>query len=399
MAVALNLQRCGLSVTVIDAQNPERPASRGNAGHIAVEQIAPLASLSTLKGAPQRLVAAHGGLSLPLRQLPRWLPFSLRLAAAAAPGRFAAGKAALGALLTQAMPAWLRHAAAIDRPDILRQEGHFIAWCAPKNAARRRRAWLEADHGTASFRDADAEELDALHALCGKPIAGAVRCIGSGQILDLDTLSAATMTAFKAAGGTFIPAHAIALPRDGGRASVALSDGTRITADAVIVTAGVMSRPLLEQHGHKVPMIAERGYHLEYDPERWPASMPPVVFEEHALIVTRFAETVRACSFIEFSSPQAPADPVKWDRIAHSVRELRLAMDRPVSQWMGARPTLPDYLPAIGTSQRAANLYYAFGHQHLGLTLAPITGEIVAALVAGRTPPMPLAPFDLERFA
>ena len=65
---------------------------------------------------------------------------------------------------------------------------------------------------------------------------------------------------------------------------------------------------------------------------------------------------------------------------------------------MGARPTLPDYLPAIGRSRRAPNLYYAFGHNHLGLTLAAITGELAAALIAGEAPTLNLAPFDLGRF-
>jgi D-amino-acid dehydrogenase len=74
-------------------------------------------------------------------------------------------------------------------------------------------------------------------------------------------------------------------------------------------------------------------------------------------------------------------------------------MEGPVAEWMGARPTLPDYLPAIGVSRRADNLYYAFGHQHLGLTLAAVTGELVAALMGGTTPAVDLAPFDLDRFA
>ena len=74
-------------------------------------------------------------------------------------------------------------------------------------------------------------------------------------------------------------------------------------------------------------------------------------------------------------------------------------MEGPVAEWMGARPTLPDYLPAIGASRRADNLYYAFGHQHLGLTLAAVTGELVAALMGGATPAVDLTPFDLDRFA
>src|SRR3546814_961170 len=83
------------------------------------------------------------------------------------------------------------------------------------------------------------------------------------------------------------------------------------------------------------------------------------------MIVTRFADTVQAASFVEFHSPGAPPDPRKWDRLERHVRELGLPFNPPFTRWMGARPTLPDYLPAIGRSRRVGNLVYAFGHQHL----------------------------------
>src|SRR3546814_16712274 len=113
------------------------------------------------------------------------------------------------------------------------------------------------------------------------------------------------------------------------------------------------------------------------------------------MIVTRFADTGQAASFVEFHSPGAPPDPRKWDRLERHVRELGLPFNPPFTGWMGARPTLPDYLPAIGRSRRVGNLVYAFGHQHLGLTLAAVTGELVRALLEQERPTVALAPFDL----
>src|SRR3546814_14181331 len=83
------------------------------------------------------------------------------------------------------------------------------------------------------------------------------------------------------------------------------------------------------------------------------------------MFVTRFADTVQAASFVEFHSPGAPPDPRKWYRLERHVRELGLPFNPPFTRWMGARPTLPDYLPAIGRSRRVGTLVYAFGHQHL----------------------------------
>jgi len=123
-----------------------------------------------------------------------------------------------------------------------------------------------------------------------------------------------------------------------------------------------------------------------------------VVFEDRSMIVTRFAQTLRACSFVEFADVNAPPDSRKWERLTKHVRDLGLPFGESPSRWMGARPTLPDYLPAIGRSRRAENLLYAFGHQHLGLTLGPATGQAIAALALGQPSGFSLTPFDVERF-
>lgn len=116
------------------------------------------------------------------------------------------------------------------------------------------------------------------------------------------------------------------------------------------------------------------------------------------MIVTRFASGVRAASFVEFGRADRPADPRKWARLRKHVAALGLSFRLPGREWMGARPTLPDYLPAIGRSRYAHNLLYAFGHQHLGLTLAAITGEAVGAIARGEPSPVDLGPFDIDRF-
>ena len=107
---------------------------------------------------------------------------------------------------------------------------------------------------------------------------------------------------------------------------------------------------------------------------------------------------MQAASFVELGTVDGPPDTRKWERLEQHVGDLGLAIGGPFTRWMGSRPTLPDYLPAIGRSRRGDNLFYAFGHQHLGLTLAPVTAEIVAGMITGHPDPIDMAPFDLERF-
>ncbi len=389
LSCASALLQAGHAVTVLEPDPARGAASWGNAGHIATEQVAPLASRASLRSAWGRRFAAGGALDLPVREVGAWLPFALRFLAAARPDRFRAGSDALRALLAEALPAWQR---ATWAGGLMKTAGHFAVWNDSAKAATGKAAWRAADIGTARVADAALHDILRIEGVTGAPIASALHFSGTGQIADLDQLAAALERDIVRRGGRILRERG-ALIVERGKAQVPGHD-----SDLVLVAAGVGSKPLVERAGHHAPIIAERGYHIRAAAEDWPADLPPIVFEERSMIVTRYADTVQAASFVELARADAPPDPRKWERLERHVGELGLPMRAPFTRWMGARPTLPDYLPAIGRSRRAPNLLYAFGHQHLGLTLAPITAELVAALAQGSHPNIDLTPFDLERF-
>jgi D-amino-acid dehydrogenase len=388
MNCALSLQARGISVTVIDP-GMLRPASLGNAGHIAVEQVEPLASLATLRSLPRMLFSRGGPVSLMPREIGTWLPFALRFARAAAPARFRAGKAALSSIAAAAIPAWRRQLERAGAADLLLDHGHYAVWETERAAEAGRKSWAAADTGSVTVREASRDELARIEAQLRVPLSGGVRFDGSAQIADLDLLAAALVRSFERGGGVRVRGSAAAATAN----SMTLETGERYEADAVLVAAGAASGRLLQRH--RVPLIAERGYHLQAAESDWPLDLPPVVFEERSIIVTRFRSGLRAAGFFEFARPEAKPDPRKWARLESHLTDLGIAFSKP-AEWTGARPTLPDYLPAIG---RTANgLFYAFGHQHLGLTLAAATGEAIGALVAGDAPLFDLSPFRIERF-
>lgn len=358
----------------------------------------PLASLKTLRSFHKRLFLRGGALSLPAGQVGAWLPFAIRMAAASTPGRFDRGKAALSDALAQSLPAWRDLLKLADAEGLLREDGHYVVWESPASAVAGRASWIAAGTGTARMRDAAEDEKAALARLMQQPVASAVRFEGTGQITDLAALADKLAAAFEERGGKRVRASALRLRMDGGDAIVELDDGQSVHAEALVVAAGVASGQLLRGVGHRAPIIAERGYHIQVPGAEWPEDMPPVVFEDRSMIVTRFRSGLRAASFVEFGRPDAPPDPRKWERLERHVRELGLPFTGPIERWMGARPTLPDYLPAIGRSTCADNLFYAFGHQHLGLTLAAFTSQIMSALVGNEKPAMDVSPFSLERF-
>ncbi len=339
---------------MIDAAPAAGAASWGNAGHIATEQVEPLASWSVIRSAPRRLFSRGGALGLPPSQIKRWLPFALRMASAA--NRVDHGRTALRSLLANALPAWKSLSEQLGMPALVRETGHFVVWETPASAAAGLAAWRSADIGTTRFHECDASEMQLLAGLMKLAPAGAIRFENTAQIADLPKLADALRTSITARNGRIVNAQ-----RASRRPSrtIGQRDTGRRQLDRELTSpwspAGVRSRELMEPYCKSVPLIAERGYHLQMTEHRWP-DLPPVVFEDRSMIVTRFESGLRAASFVEFSSIDAPPDDRKWQRLRSHVTALGLPCDAPARQWMGARPTLPDYLPAIGRLPHAPNI-------------------------------------------
>ncbi|GAA4778661.1 FAD-dependent oxidoreductase [Stakelama sediminis] len=398
LACAIELQQRGITTRLIAPEQPWRGASWGNAGHLAVEQTAPLASLATLHSLPRRLFSFGGAASFPRRAIKYWLPFSLRLLRRSTPSRFRSGKAALAEALATAIPAWQRLLEQAGGRSLLRLDGHFIVWEDKASAAKGMAHWLNSDVGTAHVRRVTASEMADLQALTSTSLAGAVRVEGSGQIADMTALGEYLHRYYRQCGGTRISAKVVQIEGEGSQGVATLETGEVLRADILVVAAGTACRDLLAPLGIHAPVIAERGYHIQSDATAWPPAMPPVVFEDRAMIVTRFADSVRAASFVEFSGADCPPDPRKWARLRSHVKALELPVGTAISEWMGIRPTLPDYLPAIGRDAERPWLAYAFGHQHLGLTLSATSGQALGALLCGDRPDFDLKPFSLSRF-
>ncbi len=398
LACALRLQQAGQCVTVLDDDTEGQAASWGNAGHIATEQVAPLASLSSLRSAPHRLFALGGPLDF--RQSWRLSAWIARYLAACAPSRYRAGCDAMRELLADAMPAWHEFVADLGAPELLRECGHVVCWGSARSARQGQTMWRRADIGSARITALNADVRDSLQQLLTKAPADAITFSGTGQISDHQRLREVASQRFVALGGAHRRGTATALiASSAGELQVQLANGINLVPKRVVVCAGVRSAALLKPLGLTVPLVAERGYHLQWSEHDWPATLAPVVFEDRSIIATRFDGGLRLAGFVEYAPLDTPPDPRKWQALERHAAELGLPVRGTPQRWFGARPTLPDYLPAIGQVSTWPNLFYAFGHQHLGLTLAPVTARLLEAQVLGKIPFMPLQAFDLGRFA
>ncbi len=394
-ACAFRLQQAGIRTILIDPGDKRRAASYGNAGHIGAEQVSPWATWSNVLRAPASSFALGGPLDFRWSDAGQVLPWASRFLRACDPGAAARGRAALSALLFDTMGAWRRLARDVSAPDLVLPHGHVTAWTSARGAERGRRSAERTNWGAATWRDLSSDELARYGPIMKRPPRAGILFSGTGQVRDPQGARDAILAAFVAIGGEIV-AGKVARVDDGG--AVALESGAAPRADAVLIAAGAWSGALMRQLGQAAPLIGERGYSVQSLQHDWPEDLPTTVFEQHFVVFSRFTSGLRATSCIEFGSPDAPGDTRKWRLLERRIGELGVRFSSTPDRWVGPRPTLPDYVPAIGRLARAPNVLYAFGHAHLGLTMCAATAEIIASIAVEREAPIDLRAFEIERF-
>jgi D-amino-acid dehydrogenase len=394
-AVAWALAREGRRVLLLDRAEPGvAGASFGNAGHIAAELVQPLPSPGLLFGFWRDLNCFGGALDLPVRRAARMLPWIVRFAAAAA--RRAENTRHLAPLVAPAAAVWARWLEEIGRPDLLRRAGYYeIGFGARSPALARRQARAMQRLGIRT-RPVPAETIQTLARAAHAQSAAGLWFEDSAHVRDPLESVRALAAAAAARSASFRRMDVRALRPHGEKIEVQ-SDEPALLVDAAVVCAGMGTQPLLAPFGLRAPLQAVRGYHVEI-PGHAPFLDAPLLYTREHVIVTPMSGRLRASSYMEFAPLDAPPDPRKPARLRHRLRALGYACDADGASWMGARPVLPDYLPAIGRAPGEHRLFYATGHQHIGLTIAPISGELIADLVAQRSARIPVAAFDLRRF-
>lgn len=377
-AAAFRLQTAGFDVILIEPGPAEHAASFGNAGHIAVEQVEPLSSAATLMAAPGQLFTLGGPLDFRLRDIAYWGPWAMRYLAASRRRVFEDGTHALEDLMSRAVEAWADLLAQAGADDLMRADGHVVLWFDPHEAGKGRRAWAKANIGSCQLRSLTQEDLAAYGALMPNraPVEG-VAFEGTARLTSPQHARNALSRAFIEAGGRRIARRADAVSAEG---LVRLHDGATLEG-RVLVAAGVWSRRLMEGLGIFTPLVAERGYSIQI-PSVWPDHLPTAVVEGQSMVLAPHAEGLRVTSFVEFARPDSPPDPRKWRRLERQVAALGFEVPSDARRWIGCRPTLPDYRPAIGALP-GGRVLYAFGHQHLGVTLSAVTAERIERLALG----------------
>ncbi len=394
---ALTLQREGHHVTLVDSGFPGMGCSFGNGGAISPDFCVPMSMPGMLGRVPRWLTDPLGPLSLDWRHVPRALPWLLRWVAAGRPARVQQISAAMRVLHAPALD--LYQALLAERYDsLIEKTGQLYVWRNPAASASELIArQLRESHGVA-VQVLSAQEVRAMDPALAEGFVRGLYFPENAHTIDPLGLVSALVDLFAQAGGQVKVAEVRAFGLRDGRALHATSANAILEADTFVLAAGLASAPLAKTLGDRIPMQGERGYHVMLpNPGVRPAAK--VGNRDQMFGLTPMRDGVRISGTVEITRPDAPPDMRRAEALLRNAKLMYPGLNgEGASFWSGDRPSTPDSLPVIDRSARAGNVIYAFGHGHSGLTGAPVTAQIVAALAAGRQPHVDAAAFRRNRF-
>ncbi|MDT7951120.1 MAG: FAD-dependent oxidoreductase [Acetobacteraceae bacterium] len=404
-ATAAELLRAGHRVTIIEPGEPggEQAASYGNGCWLSTMSVIPPAGPGTWRKVPGFLRDPLGPLSIRWRYLPRVAPWLLRyLAAGWTEARVMAAARALQPLLADAPALHRRLAAAAGVEGLIEQKG--LMYIYPDRAAFEAEAMAFRIRAAVGVRwlELDADELRQREPALDRRYGFGVLIEEAGHCRDPGAYVAALVAAAVGDGARLIRATATGFRIEAGRLRGVVTGAGDVECDAAVVCAGARSKALAAAAGDRVPLESERGYHAVIsDPEVAPRV--PMMPSDGKMAITMTTTGLRCAGQVEIAGLEAAPN---WRRAEvlrdHLLRTFPgLPRDMPASRvkvWMGHRPSLPDGLPCIGPSRATKDISYAFGHGHIGLVTSARTGRVVAQMVSGEAPEIPVAPFSPARF-
>jgi glycine/D-amino acid oxidase-like deaminating enzyme len=396
LASAAALMREGHRVTLFDPAGVGQGASFGNAGTFAHYACIPVNNPSVFRDLPRFLLSSSSPLRMRWGYLPHLAPWLVRFMISSLPRRYETSAGALAALLGRAQDGY---APLLESAELAR----FV----------RPRECLYLYSNAASF-DAARPALDlrqklgvAFDVLAGSDIRAlepSLAPIFERGALFSDSWHFSNPQGFLQTLYEQLSAQGLKLERSAVSTVQPAPEGVSVTLDGtarhfshVVIATGARSAQFAAQCGDSVPLDTERGYHVRY-PGAQQLISRPVGWAERGFYMTPMSDGIRVAGTVELGGFSEARNRSLLDLLTFSSKRALPALDAPDSSWLGFRPTLPDGVPVLGRSSASERVIYAFGHQHLGLTLAGISGRIVADLIARRTPPLDLAPYAATRF-
>lgn len=388
----------GTSVVLIDPSGIGNECSWGNGGYLSPSFVFPVATLKEFRHIPRYLMDRNGPLRFRWQHLPALLPWLLRFAWNSTPTRVRSITQALHSLNKDSIEAFVNLCPEASE-SYIKNKGElklYESQITEEKDAHRRLVW---NHLNIRHRRLSGDEVRAEEPNIAASVHSAIYFPDAAHCIDPAGYVKAIGKRFCDIGGEFLQDSVCRIERCADTSDFLLHLTDRsLRVEKIVIAAGIHSRGLARQLGHRVPLEAERGYHIVHPGEANLVSRP-ITSVERGFGITPMQKGLQLSGTVEFGGTKLPPDYARATILDYHAKALLPSLSSTgIDPWMGMRPALPDSLPIISESNHVSNAFFAFGHQLLGLTQGATTALAVESLVKRKPPPFPLSPFRINRF-
>ena len=393
---ALFLQKKGFEVTLFDRDEPGNSATYGNAGHFSPYASVPLNRPDVLADIPSMLLSSRGPLALKWNYVFKMIPWFIKFIMNCSKKNMMHTAKNMHQILDLALPAYDELFEEIDINGLVENKGIIYIWN-DKNLKSRElensiRKELGVDHQILSPKEIHDLEPNI------KPIYhGGVFYNYARHARNPKKILIKLLENFIQKGGKFLKLNVQELNFDDNK-PVIRSEVQRFIFDKLVITCGAFSKQLTDKLHENIPLDTERGYHIHFKDYDHLISRP-VVHANYGFGMTPMEQGLRVVGTVEFGGLNNPLTKARIKNLIENAKEMLDGLPEHEDEWLGFRPSLPDFLPVIGPSKNYKNVFYSFGHHHLGWTLGAISGKIISKMITNENTNLDLKPYSSLRFS
>ena len=400
VCTGLQLLKKKIPVTLFDRSDPLsaefKAASYGNAGHFSPYAVLQFNRPDVLYDVPKMLFSSYGPLALKWNYVPKMITWFYHYLKNCNKKSMLHTAKYMHQILNLSQDAYEEIFQEIDISGLVEKKGIVYVWTNKNLKSRQLEIKVRNDLGIKQKLLTQKEILDLEPNL--KPVFDAgVLYENAMHARDPHGILKKIFKLYLKNGGKFIQTNIKSLEQISKNETVIRSENEEYKFEKSVIASGAFSKKLTDQLGENIPLDTERGYHVHFKNKDQLISRP-VIFLDRGFGMTPMNQGLRAVGTVELGGLQNPPSKKRIEYIIRCAKELLPQLGKHEDEWMGFRPTLPDFLPILGPSLKNKNIIYAFGHQHLGWTLGAITGKIISGVVAGEKTNLDLTPYSSKRF-
>ena len=394
---ALFLQKNGYNVTLFDREElGNLSASYGNAGHFSPYASVPLNRPDVLTDVPSMLLSSTGPLALRWNYVPKMIPWFLKFILNCSKKKMMHTAKNMHQILNLALPAFDELFDEVDISGLVEKKGVIYVWNDQNLTSRELEINIRKELGVEQ-QILTPKEIHDLEPNIKPFYHGGVFYSYARHTRNPKKVLLKLFDLFLAKGGKFLKINIQDLKFDG-ESPIVKSETQQFIFDKIVIACGAFSKKLTDKLNEKIPLDTERGYHVQFKGCDHLISRP-VVFTNRGFGITPMDQGLRVVGTVEFGGLKNPLSKSRIKNLIEGAKYMLDGLPEHQDEWLGFRPSLPDFLPVIGPSKNYKNVFYSFGHHHLGWTLGAISGKIISKMIANENTNLNLEPYSSRRFS